>query len=417
MLFRKKIYIFIIMLVFTVINSYGQIVTSTEDYVYDPDIKSVKFYAGSNPLSYPVSDLSGSISLSLDFDDISGYFRSYYYKIIHCDMDWNISKNINESDYLRGYNDIEIKDYDNSNLTLFQYVNYQLSLPNSDTRWSISGNYILVIYDEDEDVVIVKRFLVSEDAISISATLGHPKDVSKYYTHQSLDIQLNSKDYNIVDPLTELKVDVLQNDRWSDAILDVSPKYLMGDDITFDEFDPFLFEGYNEFRNADFRTLKSTNIDIHSIDVRRTGVYIELESDPIRKNSNYFLWTDIGGNFLILNLDNSDDIYSNEYCYVKFSLKSYAQMPGYKVYVIGGFSEWQLYDENELQYDPTEESYTGTIFLKQGVYDYYYALVDSKGNINYSDLEGSFYQTENDYTVLVYQRKFGSTYDRLIGGE
>ena len=396
------------------INIYSQTISSTDDYVYTPDIKSVKFYASSNPLSSPISDVLGNIPLTFEFDDISGESRSYYYKIIHCDMDWNVSKNINENDYLNGYNDIEIKNYSNSSFTLIPYIHYSMYLPNKDTRWTISGNYLLMIYDDDDEPVIIRRFMVSENTVKVFATLDHPKDVSKYYTHQTLDIQLNTKDYYVVDPLKELKVDVLQNDRWSDAITDISPKYLAGYDLTFDEFDPFTFKSLNEFRNADFRSLKYTNVDIHSIDIRRNGVNIILEKDEMRRNSNYFLWNDINGNFLNLNLDNND-INRSEYCNVTFTLKTYAAIPDQKIYVTGAFCEWQLYDENELEYDKELDAYTGTILLKQGVYDYYYALVDKSGKVDYSALEGSHYQTENDYTILVYQRPFGGKYDKLVG--
>jgi len=385
-----------------------------EDYVYQENIKSVKFFAGNNPLSYPVSNLSG-IPLYFEFDDIDGDSKNYYYKIVHCDMDWNISDEISEDDFLDGFNGEEIKDSKSSSFTLLQYTHYRLRLPNENTKWLLSGNYLLIVYDENDDVVITRRFLVVENRLKILAELDHAKDVSRYRTAQSIQIVLNNKNFRIVDPLKELKVTVLQNDKWIDAIRNVSPKYLVGNNIKFDAFDPFVFEALNEFRYFDTRSLHYTNLEIQSIDIRRRGVEVVLEEDEIRRFSNYFFHKDINGNYLFLNHDNPNAAISSEYTNVSFTLKTNAPLLDQDVYVIGGFCDWQLYEENKLKYDKELEAYTGKILFKQGVFDYYYATVDKDENINLSNLEGSWYQTQNDYTILVYLRPFGGLYDRLVG--
>jgi len=405
----------LLLLGFVYINiGFGQEDFYHEDYIYQENIKSVKFYATNNPLSYPVSNLSG-IPLYFEFDDIDGDNKNYYYKILHCDMDWNISKEIEENDFLDGFNGEEIKNSESSSFTLLQYSHYKLRLPNENTKWLLSGNYLLVVYDENEDVAITRRFLVAENNIKIFAQINHAKDVSQYRTTQSLEIVLNNKDFRIVDPLKEIRVTVLQNDKWFDAIKKVSPKYLLGDEIKFDAFDPFLFEALNEFRYFDTRSLHSTNLEVHSIDIRRRGVEVVLEEDEIRRYSNYFFHTDINGNYLYLNQDNPNAEITSQYTNVKFTLNTHAPLLDHDVYVIGGFSDWQLYDENKLEYDKGLEAYTGKILLKQGVIDYYYASVDKDQNINLAALEGSWFQTQNDYMILVYLRPFGGTYDRLIG--
>lgn len=385
-----------------------------EDYVYQDNIKSVKFFAGNNPLSYPVSSLSGA-QLYFEFDDLDGDAKNYYYKIVHCDMDWNKSKEIDENDYLQGFNGEEIKNSVNSTFTLLHYTHYNLRLPNENTKWLLSGNYLLIVYDESEEVVITRRFLVAENNIKIYAEIDHAKDVSRYRTAHSLEIVLNNKDFRIVDPLKEVKVTVLQNDKWFDAIRNVSPKFLIGDDMKFDAFDPFVFEACNEYRYFDTRSLHSTNLEIQSIDIRRSGVEVILEEDKIRKYNNYFFHKDLNGNYLFLNQDNRNGDISSEYANINFTLKTLAPILDKEVYVIGGFCDWQLYEENKLEYDKDLESYTGRILLKQGVIDYYYAVVDKDENIDLTGLEGSWFQTQNDYTILVYLRPFGGIYDRLIG--
>ncbi len=408
-----RIFYFFLALLFTDIG-FGQQDFYFEDYTYQENIKSVKFYAGNNPLSYPVSNLNGTV-LHFEFDDLDGDNKNYYYKIIHCDMDWNVSKDIEENDFLEGFNGEEIKNSFSSSFTLLQYTHYRLRLPNENTKWLLSGNYLLVVYDENEDVVITRRFLVAENNIKIFAKIIHAKDVSRYRTAQSLDLVLNNKDFRIVDPLKEVKVTVLQNNKWFDAVKNVSPKYLIGNEIKFDAFDPFVFEALNEFRYFDTRSLHSTNMEVQSIDIKRRGVEVVLEEDAIRKYSNYFFHKDINGNYLYLNQDNPNADISSQYTNVNFTLKMHAPLLDQEVYVIGGFCDWQLYDENKLEYDGDLEAYIGKIQIKQGVIDYYYATVDKEENINLSNLEGSWFQTQNDYMILVYLRPFGGIYDRLIG--
>jgi len=68
-----------------------------------------------------------------------------------------------------------------------------------------------------------------------------------------------------------------------------------------------------------------------------------------------------------------------------------------------------------MQYDDTTKLYETSFLFKQGFYNYFYVTVDKSKKINITDINGSFYQTENDYQVLVYYHKFGAKYDQVIG--
>ena len=88
---------------------------------------------------------------------------------------------------------------------------------------------------------------------------------------------------------------------------------------------------------------------------------------------------------------------------------------GRDVYVIGGMTDWKLLPEYKLTYDERIGAYTGRLFLKQGYYNYAYAVPDEKGNPDLAVLEGSWHATENMYTILTYFRPRGGQYDQLIG--
>jgi hypothetical protein len=59
--------------------------------------------------------------------------------------------------------------------------------------------------------------------------------------------------------------------------------------------------------------------------------------------------------------------------------------------------------------------YKVNFLLKQGFYNYNFATVNVDGKLDLSELNGTFYETENQYTVLVYYKRFGDFYERVIG--
>jgi len=67
-----------------------------------------------------------------------------------------------------------------------------------------------------------------------------------------------------------------------------------------------------------------------------------------------------------------------------------------------------------MEYDYNREIYIAEVEMKQGFYDYMFAV--KKDNKLYPEyIEGSSYQTQNFYEVFVYLREPGDRYDRVIG--
>ena len=385
----------------------------TEDFVYLESIKSVKLTPAGEPLKPPVVSLTNGGRLQLSFDDLDARDKRYTYYLYHCNRNWEISE-IGEIEYLDGFNGEEIRDSYHSVQSKTDYVHYDLYLPNDYVRWTISGNYLLVVYDEEDFPVISRRFLVVEPLVSVFADFAKVRDVSKHRSHQSLDVSINFEDVYIRDPLNELTVTVLQNFRWTDAIEHVKPKNLIGTQLTFDAFDPFLFPGLKEFRNFDIRSLNYTTRFVYAIRASLNGIEVQLEKDKKRSYTNFISEPDVDGNFLTGNEDDPYGLRAAEYANVSFTLESPLPIEDHDVYVTGGFSDWQLYDSHRMSYDPVMAAYQLDLMLKQGFYDYYYALVDKNGGMDLTALEGSWYETDNTYYILVYLREFSSYYDKLI---
>ena len=86
------------------------------------------------------------------------------------------------------------------------------------------------------------------------------------------------------------------------------------------------------------------------------------------------------------------------------------------LYLIGAFSDWKLNNQFKLVYNDKKQKYEKSLFLKQGFYNYQYALHDSVNNIvDIGYIEGSHYQTNNEYYIYVYLKDHINNYDKLIG--
>lgn len=69
-----------------------------------------------------------------------------------------------------------------------------------------------------------------------------------------------------------------------------------------------------------------------------------------------------------------------------------------------------------MDYNPNKAIYEKAVMIKQGFTNYQYIVADKKGIVDYENaIDGNFYQTENDYSIIVYYRESKDRYDRVIG--
>lgn len=389
------------------------------DHTYLPNIKSVKFFLGEVYISYPIIRLGSGQQLTLIFDDLSVNAKYYTYRIIHCDKDWNPS-NLTELEYLEGFSGERIDDFQFSFKTLTPFVNYQLRLPNEDLTWTKSGNYLLVVYDNENGRVpaFTRRFVVVEDQVRIQPDMVRPAAVSKNRTHQEIDFVVNHEYIDIRNPRSEISASVLQNGRWDNAMHSLSPFIIKGKNLVFDYSDKIVFPAGKEFRYLDMRTLRFGSENIASIQRYDDGYEVLLYKDNKRAERPTVFRNDLNGNYVIETTDQRDFDLSSDYANVLFSLYSPTVYDDYDLYVVGGFNGWQLAEENKMIYNNSVNGYVAKILLKQGYYDYAYAMVprfEGEKRPNTEEIEGNWFETNNDYTILIYYRPFGGRYDQVIG--
>ncbi len=406
---------------FLFISFYGALLAQPDDYRYDdfnymPHIRSVQFHHAGLPTSDPILDMNSNGQLILRFDDILGGDMTYNYKVIHCDKDWNQTTTMDELEYVDGFNDEDIDTWFYSNSVISDYTHYQLTIPNNNMRPLLSGNYVLLVYEDDTDLpVLTRRFMMVENQVNVNAKVRRPIVANKLRTHHQIELTVNNEDFDILNPQREVFVTILQNGRWDNPIMNKQPLFVRGFDLNFDASDYLLFPANKEFRFADVRSLRYLGFGVHSIDRHPDRIDVLMQLDKSRFNRSYFDYFDLNGKYIIENTDQSDDLLSSEYLDVHFTLEDKNPPLKKEVYVIGSFSNWQCLSENRLSYDTNYHSYVGTVLLKQGFYDYQYVIKDDTGNIDYANYEGNSYETINDYVVLVYLRSFNGRYDRLIG--
>ena len=392
-----------------------------DDYTYNKNIKSVQFYNISNIMSYPIITLGDPNKLKLSFDDFSLELKYYHYTIIHCNANWEKS-DLRQNQYLANNYEDDIKNYKYSLNTDNQFIHYSIELPNEFISPIISGNYILKVYDgyDTEKVIITKRFMVAENKVEITHAVKEATNVMERFSRQEIDFKIDHKNVQIQNPYEQVKVVLMQNYRWDNAITGLKPRYVNGSLLDYNYEEENVFDGSNEFRNFDVKSLmfQSINVKRMQYEQKDKRVHIYLVDDESRAYKRYLSSPDLNGNFLIKRDESitDSDIEAN-YVKVHFSLKQYPQLKDGTVYIFGKLTDWKFKEEFKMSYDTLNNTYEQEVLLKQGYYNYMYCVVKD-GAKNKGDLttyEGSFFETENDYSILVYYRNPTLFYDELIG--
>lgn len=352
--------------------------------------------------------------LMLTFDDLNADEHTYSYKVEHCDLDWNKS-DLSQSEFIDGFAEDRIRDYENSFNTLQPYTNYRVTIPNETTKLKISGNYLISVLNVADEVVFIRRFVVYEPKVTVGVAVFKSRDISNIETKQSVEFTINTPNILINNPSEEIIPVILQNNNWQNAIIGLKPQFFRGDQLLYKYNKETSFWGGNEFLYFDSKSIRSTSLNIANVELGEDLYHTYLFTDEERRNQPYTLYPDINGNFVIRTLNGENNNTDADYSWVYFSLKSSQNLEGKVVFVSGNFNNWQLNDANKLKYNETLGLYETKLVLKQGFYNYQYITKAIDGTISTHDIDGSFYQTENDYTVLVYYKKFGSRYTKVIG--
>ena len=386
------------------------------DAVFSSDIKTARIFKDGWETSYPISHVDDEKPLIVSFDELSKNARNYSYAIVHCDADWRQSR-LNTSEYMNGFPVNRIRRYDFSFNTLMPYVHYQLAIPNEDVQLKVSGNFAVVVFEDgyDEQPVMCRRFCITESQAMISAVAGRARQTAWQDEWHQVDFTVRMGNLRIENAHNDVKIVILQNGQWHTARTGIKPLFIRQNELDYRYMDKtLLFRAGNEYRPLDLKSTQFSSTRMAAVEFERPTYHFYPYPDQPRDAGRYLYYEDLNGKYAIqaekVNRPNTEA----DYVYVHFALSAAQPFTDGQVYVTGDFCNYAFSKENMMTYHSGKQQYEAKILLKQGYYNYMYTLLPFKPATDVRQLEGNFFDTENDYVIYVYHRGRSSRYDRLI---
>lgn len=388
-----------------------------QNRIYDEHIRSLQVSINDDPLVPAIMAKGKGMHVNIGFDELSHDYHRYHYHIAHCQADWTESEEIFESDYLAGLNDQPIEDYENSFNTTQLYTHYSLTLPNENTQLLLSGNYRVTIYDdEDEDTpVLTAEFCIVEPKMNVGVQVSSNTDIDFNSHHQQVSYSVGYGSIKVIDPQRELHTVVMQNRRQDNRVIDLKPNVITATGIQFTYQKALIFPAGNEFHKLELLDVHRPGMGIDNIRWHEPYYHATVYAD--RRADNYDDTEDQNGAWLMRNTaQEGDDETTSEYLLFHFALESETPISAGDVYLCGQWTNGTWDPECLMEYNRDTHLYEATLYLKQGYYNYQYRVCTDEnvpGSTRATD--GDFYETENEYIVLVYHRPQGGRYDQLVG--
>ncbi|QDP85787.1 DUF5103 domain-containing protein [Chryseobacterium sp. SNU WT5] len=376
------------------------------------DIRSVQLF---NPQTNDeTAVIRFNENLILRFDDLSNSSTIYRYTLKHFDRNWN-DDGLFFTEYANGSLNGILETLRYSFNTSQPYTNYTLTFPNDKIQPKISGNFELVVYqDSPSKPLFTKRFCVVEDGANVGLNISRTSDAKNREINQRVEVQAIGTNSAMNSNLNSLTLNVIQNNNWHTGVYNQKPSSNLGNKILFQQMN-LAFPGNNEFYYFDNKDLKQAfdmvaqaeNVDgINYTYLHPVWAFpLNYQYQPDVNGAYYFRRNDLG---IERNADREAD-----YSWVYFALDS--ENTHKQIYVLGGFNDFQATKENQMIYDEVTKKYIAKIYLKQGFYNYILATKNADGSMNFGEINGNFWQTENLYQAFLYYQPFGRNYDGLIG--
>lgn len=387
-----------------------------ETRAFSDRFKTIRTDVEGRDLFPPIIELNSNEHITISFDEMTEEASYLQYSLVHCNADWRPSA-LSELEYLDGFNTNPIETFDYSIATFAHYVHYSLTLPNEDVQFKASGNYVLLVYPENEPEQILLQvcFSVYENDILVAPSVTSRTDIDYNREHQQVSVSLNANNYRIQNPYNELKVSVTPNGRRDQEVIVNRPLRVQGNQVIFDHDRNLIFEAGNEFRRFEMVATRYAGLGVEKIYHFAPYYHVVLATSEPRAETSYLYDKTQNGRFVIRQSGANDSDTEADYFVVHFTLDS-DPISGGKIYIDGEMTNHLYTPYNEMVYNPQTGQYEKTLLLKQGSYNYQYLfLPDGASSATAAPIEGNYYQTVNEYLVKVYHRAPGERYDKLIG--
>lgn len=196
------------------------------------EVKSISFKSNTSQSELPILNLGER--LYLEFDVLNSNEDDFYYVIEHYNFDWTKSK-LMKSEFLEGLDNLRVINYENSFNTYQIYSNYKLQIPNKQTRLRVSGNYLIKIFDEYNELVFSRKFMVYENLANVNLQIKRSRNVDDINSKQSVDfvIKTANTNFRFNNPKQTVNTIILQNNNLKTAISGLKPQYILGNELIY----------------------------------------------------------------------------------------------------------------------------------------------------------------------------------------
>ena len=408
----KAIY-FLLVLVILILLPHTVFAQKYRNDLFSETAKSLRVQVADNWKAFPVVALNSEEWVEINFDLLNAQPERLTYTLTHCDAEWR-SSDLIPSQYMNGFQHTLIDDYIPSFNTTMDYVNYRITLPNENVSFKISGNYVVQVFSEESDFPLLTAcFSVVDPGISISAEVTPLTDKGMNSRYQAVNFEVNYEREHIRVPMQELKVFVRQNNRLDNEARLVKPLTTQNRTLVYQHNPELIFDAGNEYRKFEMTTHGYSGLGIDTYEFHPPYFHALLTPGKFRTHT-YFYDEDINGRFLIRTLQSENWDTDGDYRFVHFYLDSENPLKE-DVYILGNLFNNILDERSRMTYSEEEKCYTKTTLLKEGYYNYLYVTRDKDNKGNTNQIEGNYFQTENEYQVFVYFRPLGERYDQLVG--
>ena len=361
--------------------------------------KSVKVKSNGNLNSNIIFHKNDIISIS--FDILGKKKSDYYYQIIHCDYQWNPSK-ISKFEYIDGFDDIRITNYFFSKNTFQSFTNFNFQIPNENLKIKIDGNYVIKIYDENYNEVLERKIIILNNPTNGLVNITRSKEILDSSYSQNIQALFSNNNNIVFNNNSDYKLVIIKNNNLKSSKYFSSPRLQTGSKIIYDNI---KFKGGSEYLYFDSKNILTTSNEIRQVNFK--NIYNTILYEDYEEYI-YTLQPDLNGTYII-NANCTEKKTCADYSNVNFSLKTNKDHE-YDIYVIGEFNDHEISEQYKMKKNK-ENYYSLNIILKQGLYNYKYVL---KTNNGFEDLS-NFWQTENNYKAILYEKKITDRYYKIIG--
>ena len=402
-----------IVLIFAFMACVGSLFAQTHTRVFNEHIRTLR-------VAREVLLLEDPAPLHISFDEMSHEVRMYTYTVTMLNSD------LISSEYLQGFTTRDITEYEHSINTSREYTHYWFEFPNEEMQLTKSGQYRLTVYEDGnpDNKVAEVDFCVVEPMVKIAANVRANTDIEFNGRYQQVDMDINTVDLNLRDP-NEVRVVVTQNNRIDNAVTLMQPTFREPNKLRYINTKALIFEGGNEYHHFDAFSCFYAGVGIDRV-YHEMGDYNVLLFPSEVTKGQYIHEFDSDGRFVVNAERTSDSDTEAEYMWVHWTLPMEKPFFDGALYVGGDIFSNELGLRNRMQFDNETNVYWLTALVKQGGYDYQFWFVPktpmsrqpnqiSNKPATIQRVDGSYWQTENEYAVYVFWRPFGERYDRLVG--